>query len=1216
MQKNQEKFFLTEKHLQQYDSLLKLKDERLLEQEIALKKERGVLTEQKKKFLASKSKLKEDQRKLQEQKDLLEKKYQALQQESLSLDKKREDFDKLIIEYNKTKQDLEKLTEKQEQISHLSQESLIISRENETQRPFDKGFAIKTEGDEDFSHNAFQANDDLNEKIRKIQSKEKKLKDFEKSLLKLKEKFTQEHKINYEILEKKTEALRAKELNLHAEKTKVREAQIYLNEEIASIERIKSLLKTRDDSPLSKKNIREGNYDKKFLRGRISNDELPWLTLNDIKEKKGEDNTFPNTETLEEFNVLKRKIKETENKLQTAEKLALCLNCDNRVVQVSVLEFENRKTENEELKRHLEEAALSIQDFEDNKSQLDSALSDLKSLKSSLSIKETQLSSTLTQLDIVKQNLDSALFELSCTKNELNHLRLSSLSKPKTSPFKQDNTYNSDISYLKSQLSIANSEANCLKATLDKKSLEIEFLSNDIKNLQQTQDTLKSEIKTLKNKESSLIMDNAYIKTEYSNTKVKLSAAKQKIERLENELKSLTEPYQLTPPPWNISPQIEDDQEFLNFFQDEKYEKNAFVRRGKGLDDEKFRVENGCGGKFVVDKCDERIFEGGIVELECCKKELAEVKEELKEVISENVRIKEEIKMMKEENHGGEDAFYKIEVRNTEISLLNDRIEAVNKELRDGKDETTTNCEEKAIKDGISNRKIFHEKAKSLPWSEYDTNKEVKKLQEHIKGLNKTLESLCIELEHTKISLQVAEEMIEKRDQEIEDMQNLINALKDKIKTSENSLAIDSIENNLKAEISSLKSELAYTKNQLDQAQIILNPDASTSIINQDHSCQTCTSKAQSLEQELEKVRTTLQSSNAELESTQNALINALNDLQSSREEIFCIRNELMSCQAELLNSNTELFSTKNDLELAFLLVDSYKKGKEFEENPKYNEIIYKINTLYAENAMLKLKISQQEHYIFVQANNIGNELERLLGIKENREMENEQIRVMLDIIRNLREYYGVKESEGHGEEGENDVDRKKIKLENRMLKGEKDKYEEKIRELMDRCENLQDEVEKHKKVNEDLRNAVVQDNISENCENKDLNLSVNHRKNFSTQFECLQAELEEELVKLRTKEKVLKELQEKMEKERVDLKNDAECLKKLAEDLEYEKSIISKEKEGIFVEKFKIATINLKLEEKNGMITEKEKEILLFKEKLEERERLVSIKEKAIRPS
>ncbi|OMJ89323.1 hypothetical protein SteCoe_8526 [Stentor coeruleus] len=1301
MKKTQERFLVTEKHLKQYDNLLKLKDERLIEQEQALKRDRESLTEDKKKFLISKAKLAEERKKLQEENELLDKKRQLLVQESQNLDKKREEIEKLIQECHNSKQNLENTTEKQDQISNLYQQSLLISRETEIQRLFSEGYSVKTEGDEEFSYKAFRNNDDLDEKFKKIRSKEKKLKEFEKSLNKLKEKFTKEQRISYEMLERKTEALRQQELNLHDQKVKVTEAQMYLSQEIASIERIKELLKFRENSPVNKKILHEPMFFEFTNKGNKYNVELPSLALSEIKERRVEDNIFTNTESLEEINMLKNHLNETENKLKTIESMASCLECDNRVLHVSVLEFENTKTENEELKRHLEEAALSIQGFEDTKSQLDLALSEMEELKACLSIKDSQLASAYSQLDSIKINLDSALSELSVTKTELNCARLTNSNKLKSGVSRSDST-TSDINNLKAQLAQANNEIKVLKEEINDKNCEIEEITSNLQSLQDIEKKLQFELQTLQDEEESLKIENSILRNELNSTKSKFFTVKQDLTKLQNDLLTKSQSFNKTPPTCNISPQSSDNlskdntilQKDINEIQilleEEKDKKNNLINEIQTL---KSKLTSTTAELLAI-KChldhtytkgnNVSIIETKLLELECCKADLIGTRAELVSSRSEVANLKAELnssrtRMLTEHSMAAE-----LKTKNLQIIELNGKIEELNKEINDIKGQDKNEWGN----NGLEGKRFAHEKAKSLPWVMNDTEKEIKKLQEQVRRLNKMLEDMGEELEEAKTGAQEAEEIILRKNDEIDNLNNKIVLLNDKIgmlnkelavendniiielnlaidesielaicqlihkekdkeiqllraaihtlecsleafrpasrnsrNPSRDSINIDLGDYSLKAEIESLRSELEYTKNQLELARSDFTLASPIEFLNLDPSHNTCNKKIKYLEEEvqnshleIEKSKNNLQTTIFDLETIQNILLSTINELQLSREEILSIRNELMCCQSELLSANSELFRTRNDLELAFLLVDSYKKGSEFEENPKYQEIITSLNKLQGENAALKAKISQLEQYFIIQAGYVGDEIEKLLNINDDKDKENSQIRQILDMINRIRMNFDGVEEKIEVVIRENVID-EVIKKESQWLRMRVGKLEDEVSMMIKKRQCLEEECEILRKVNEELRCAIMQDKMSETSEISDLNSSNGHIKvSFNSQIECLQAELEENLAKLRVKEREIKEVQDKLIKERSDLKNDAEYLKSLTEELEQEKENLIKEKENVFAEKFKIATINKKLEDKNEILTEKEKEILLFKKKLEERERLVSIKEKGNR--
>ncbi|OMJ91189.1 hypothetical protein SteCoe_6256 [Stentor coeruleus] len=970
--------------------------------------------------------------------------------------------------------------------------------------------------------------------------------------------------------------------------------------------------------------------------------------------------------------------------------MASCLECDNKVLHISVLEFENTKTENEEI-------ALSIQGFGDTKSQLDLALSEVEELKVCLAIKESQLESAYSQLDSIKLNLDSALSELSVTKTELNCARLMNSSKLKSGVTRSDST-TSEINSLKSQLTQGNNEIKSLKTELDIKICKIEELTSGLQSLQNIEKKLQFELQTLQDEEESLKIENSILRNELNSTKSKLFTTKQDLTKLQNDLLIKSQSLDQTPSTCILSLQGQDIlskensvlQKDINelkiLLEEEKNKKNNMITEIQLLKSklisttaELLEIKGHLDHTYTKGN-NVSIIETKLLEFECSKADLIGTRAELVSSRSEVENLKAELNSLRARMLTEHTMAAELKAKNLQIIEFNMKIESLNKEINEIKGQ------DKEGNEVFEGKKGVREKAKSLSWVMDDTEKEILKLQEQVMRLNKMLEDMGEELEEAKTGAQEAEEVISNKNDEIDSFKSKIMLLNDQIdilnkeltekkndinielnliidesielaicqlinkdkdkeiqllkasihtleyslgsfkstsrhsrNPSRDSINIDLGDYTLKAEIESLRSELEYTKKQLELARSNFILESPIEFLNLDPSHNICTQKIKYLEEELqnshfeiEKSKNNLQTTIFDLETIQNALLSTINELQSSREEILSIRNELMNCQAELLLANSELFKTRNDLELAFLLVDSYKKGHEFDENPKYQEIITSLNKLEGENAALKAKVLHLENYFIIQAGYFENEIGKLLDIKDDKGKQDNQIRQILNMICKIKVNFNKIDEKIEVVVKENVID-EVIKKESQWLRMRVGKLENEVSMMMKKNEHLKEECEMLKKVNEELRITIIEDNISEASDVSDLN-NTHKTVNFTSQIECLQAELEENLAKLRVKEKEIKEVQDKLMKERSDLKNDAEYLKSLTEELELEKENLVKERENVFAEKFKINAINKRLEDKNEILIEKEKEILLFRNKLEERERLVSIKEKGNR--
>ncbi|OMJ84154.1 hypothetical protein SteCoe_14779 [Stentor coeruleus] len=392
----------------------------------------------------------------------------------------------------------------------------------------------------------------------------------------------------------------------------------------------------------------------------------------------------------------------------------------------------------------------------------------------------------------------------------------------------------------------------------------------------------------------------------------------------------------------------------------------------------------------------------------------------------------------------------------------------------------------------------------------------------------------------------------------------------------ESILALKLSEITLKSEIECLCSELEYTKFQLSQAIseiiITINPQVNNTDLTEQLS----------------------------LEETQNLET----ELQETCNQLYTARNELMSCQAELLSTSSELIRTKGDLEMAILLLESYKSDSSNKQN---NEILNQaqiIATYKSQNSVLKLKVNELEKYIARESFKYQQELEKSLQLQEKREKENIQLMTQLESLIKSEKYHIVIKNTSDLEECyENEMD---LVTQNEILKKNVEMLKKELKELYSNSQKSKNEAEMYRALSESLHTQLHKTDYNESSDISDSeDLKAEGVKDkISLEIDGLRDELEQQLSKLRVKEKEIKETSERLKKERVDIKNDAEYVKELTQELE-------KEKQELMNEKIKIAGLSKKLEEKNVMITKKEEEVLLFREHIEEREKLVKIKER-----
>ncbi|OMJ80882.1 hypothetical protein SteCoe_18785 [Stentor coeruleus] len=400
----------------------------------------------------------------------------------------------------------------------------------------------------------------------------------------------------------------------------------------------------------------------------------------------------------------------------------------------------------------------------------------------------------------------------------------------------------------------------------------------------------------------------------------------------------------------------------------------------------------------------------------------------------------------------------------------------------------------------------------------------------------------------------------------------------------ESILALKLSEITLKSEIDCLRSELEYTKSQLSQATAEFTITISPLVNNIDSTEQLSLEKTQTLETQLNE----------------------------TCNQLYAARNELMTCQADLFSTNSELIRTKGDLEMAILLIESYKSDTPNEQNNEILNLTQVLATYKNQNSVLKLKVNELEKYIARESFKYQQELDKSLQLQEKREKENLQLVIQLESSIKSQKYHNMVEKTSDSEQNnyESSMD---LATQNEILKKSVKMLEKELNELYSSNQKSKSEAEMYRTLSENLHTQLHKEDPNESSDISDSEDLQNEgaKDKISLEIEGLRNELEQQLSKLRVKEKEIKENSERLNKERYDIKKDAEYVKKLTQELEKEKGEVLKEKQALMNEKMKIAGLNKKLEEKNVMITKKEEEVFLFREQIEERERLVKIKER-----
>ncbi|OMJ82003.1 hypothetical protein SteCoe_17438 [Stentor coeruleus] len=130
---------------------------------------------------------------------------------------------------------------------------------------------------------------------------------------------------------------------------------------------------------------------------------------------------------------------------------------------------------------------------------------------------------------------------------------------------------------------------------------------------------------------------------------------------------------------------------------------------------------------------------------------------------------------------------------------------------------------------------------------------------------------------------------------------------------------------------------------------------------------------------------------------------------------------------------------------------------------------------------------------------------------------------------------------------------------------------------------------------------------------------NLNPRKNSDcteysgNEIKKLYEELEKKLQQLKIKEKELHDKQIDLEKDQKSIESAADYIKSINEDLAKQQEKINEEKDASDKQRIKFIELDKKQQDKGRLLINKEKELLLLKEKLAERENLIQIKEKIL---
>ena len=246
-ERSAEKYFMTEKHLKQYDNLLQIKDKRLQQDEATIKADYEVLEKEKENLRLDQIKLENERSEiLNEREDLRVKKLKLNEKQNIFIDKSRE-------------------------IEQMGQ--VIKDKDKEIMRI--------TIDNEDLKHKLFEQVQINNEQVLKMKLLEPKiivenLHDIEKFKIKLNEKKVELRntqiefiKLQTELQEKKNEIVEQnrnlEEIlgKLENDKKIVEEAKKQVFDEYESIEELKQILKIQEDNLQRERELMQEKYEEK-----------------------------------------------------------------------------------------------------------------------------------------------------------------------------------------------------------------------------------------------------------------------------------------------------------------------------------------------------------------------------------------------------------------------------------------------------------------------------------------------------------------------------------------------------------------------------------------------------------------------------------------------------------------------------------------------------------------------------------------------------------------------------------------------------------------------------------------------------------------------------------------------------------------------------------------------------------------------------------------
>ncbi|OMJ82691.1 hypothetical protein SteCoe_16513 [Stentor coeruleus] len=1219
----EEKLTLTEKHIKLYEKVMEYKDNQTNDSSMSLIRERHLLAEEKRKILNLLTKAEEEKAIIRAEKESLAKQRSKTFYELGNFECKKNELEKSIYHYNKERESLEP----PEELASFHMENFMTTEESQFQRLLGESNDSSDEFENENSYTPFKPRESYFSMPKKTREKEFEIRENKKKLQETQEHFDKNQSKSLQNIEIAARSLKSHEKSLSIEKLQVPESQRHLSHEFSSHGKLKKPIKSPDYSDKTPQTTSRTSFlglsDKKY---RMSADNSKNVLNTNPKIKPGEcafNNIFSVCDTDISLNKKRKNPSGLYGKSEQD-------TSDN--YQCLVNELENTRVENEILKHHLEKYKEKCENIE---RQLENAQNDYSKTRKILDNKERELDAVIVELNTLKGNWKNTLYELKQAKIEISTTK-QALRAAKTQGSSQAGI---EIFGLKDQIVTASNEIMNLKNIIDRKNKEIEENHNDICALKSEAEFKNTEILHAQHKllsqesdNNSLKIERNLLQSELLSRKSKILALKQELTQTKKEISNFniekSDKKRASEPVIVLKNEQELNTKKINNLIAEKEQLIQKVLELERLyKEEKDKIlEEKVGIAEILEEKKMYFNEMSKIKklYEEEKDKVARILQDYEELRQKNVLLLDEILLARDcEN------IYQEEKRNTEHFTINMWHSAIFNTNNNTENQKTHNISQ--YKSEIAelkqqlNAQDFILKQKSFCKNCITLEDNLNTLKADYENLLQTLKTKTTEFENLKhqfevqnskfslsskpslsITLEFSNQIKSSYPIKPQLQNNILNPL---ISSSplesqeflhpqepipENSSLQNSIislklsEISLKSEIKSLQNELLFTKSLLSQETaefiISINPIIQSSDETNKHIQQKSSSKVLVLESELEDTCT----------------------------QLFTARNELMSCQAELMTANSELIRTKGDLEMAIILIDSYKSEKG--ENTEILKLTNTLNSYKNQNSALMLKINELQNYITRESQRYKQELEKSLELQDKREKENLQLMIQLESSIKTQKYQSMLEKKVDIDEiNEDDQDNQDLETQNELLKRSVKMLENQLSELYANHQKSRNEAEMYRTLSESLHTQLHVGDISESSDISDSDESIVKSKNekISSEIESLRTELEEKLGKLRVKEKEVKEISDKLLKERYDVKQDAEYVKKLTQELEIVKTEVHGEKELVLSEKMRIAALNKKLEEKNCMISKREQEILMFKEQLEERERLVKIKER-----